>query len=205
MALTWLVDDVNNPNHSCGEEFVFGGSDKVVAYPVAGANKYKFRFEDQNSNFARNITGVGTSNARILSWVTSPLQSGESYDVSVAISFDNGANFCPFGPSCQIDIVEPPAAQNRDLAGSMFNMSVYPNPNRGEAVNLVLNELEEGVEKVQVDMYDSYGKIIHRETIQQPGQQVNMILDIDQDLSEGVYVISVMIEDQVHTSMLVVQ
>ena len=102
---TQLVDDLNNPNHSCGVDRTFGGSDKVVAYPVAGANQYRFRFEQIGDNFVRNITSP--TNARLLNWVTSPLVAGASYNVFVQASFDGGATWCPFGNPCQVDILNP--------------------------------------------------------------------------------------------------
>ncbi|MEZ4760365.1 MAG: T9SS type A sorting domain-containing protein [Flavobacteriales bacterium] len=102
---TQLVDDLNNPNHSCGVDRTFGGSDKVVAYPVAGANQYRFRFEQIGDNFVRNITSP--TNARLLNWVTSPLVAGASYNVFVQTSFDGGATWCPFGDPCQVDILNP--------------------------------------------------------------------------------------------------
>ena len=102
---TQLVDDLNNPNHSCGVDRTFGGSDKVVAYPLAGANQYRFRFEQIGDNFVRNITSP--TNARLLNWVTSPLVAGASYNVFVQASFDGGATWCPFGDPCQVDILNP--------------------------------------------------------------------------------------------------
>ncbi|MCB0781508.1 MAG: hypothetical protein KDC03_18620, partial [Flavobacteriales bacterium] len=74
---TQLIDDPNNPNFSCGVTRTFGGSDKVVAQPVAGANLYRFRFEQIGDAFVRNITSP--TYARVLNWVTSPLVPGASY------------------------------------------------------------------------------------------------------------------------------
>ena len=203
-TMTTMVDDPNNPNYSCDVVLEFGGSDKVVAYPLAGVNKYRFRFADQNSAFARNIAGA--SNARVLNWNTSPLVDGATYDVSVAVSYDNGATYCPFGPSCPITIANPPSAQGRDLLfTNEFSMNVYPNPNRGQDVNVKLEHIQKDVDKIEIDLFDSYGKIVHRETIYQPGDDVTTILKLDENLSEGVYVISVQFGDSVHTEMLVVQ
>ncbi|MEZ4758143.1 MAG: proprotein convertase P-domain-containing protein, partial [Flavobacteriales bacterium] len=85
---TQLIDDPNNANFSCGVTRAFGGSDKVVAYPVAGANLYRFRFEQIGDAFARNITSPTSS--RLLNWVTSPLVPGADYNVFVQASFDGG-------------------------------------------------------------------------------------------------------------------
>ena len=201
---TLLVDDPNNPNYSCDVALEFGGSDKVVAYPLVGVNKYRFRFADQNSAFARNIAGA--SNARILNWFTNPLTDGATYDVSVAVSYDGGASYCPFGPSCPITIANPPSAQGRDLITSNeFSINIYPNPNRGQNVYLNMEHIQGDVDKIQIDLFDSYGKVVHRETVYQPGDDVNMILKLDNDLSDGVYVISVQFGDEVYTEMLVVQ
>jgi hypothetical protein len=65
--LTKLIDTQNHQNFSCGVQREFGGSDKVHCFPVAGANKYRFRFENANEGYLRNI--ATNTPTLVLNWV----------------------------------------------------------------------------------------------------------------------------------------
>ena len=72
--MTKLVDDPASPYFACGVSRTFGGSDKVRAIPVPGANKYQFRFVNTAEGFARNIARPNYVCA--LNWGTGPLSIG---------------------------------------------------------------------------------------------------------------------------------
>ncbi|MCB9179898.1 MAG: proprotein convertase P-domain-containing protein [Flavobacteriales bacterium] len=199
---TQLIDDPNNANFSCGVTRTFGGSDKVVAYPVAGANLYRFRFEQIGDAFARNITSPTSS--RLLNWVTSPLVPGASYNVFVQASFDGGANWCPYGDPCQVDIVSPPAA-SRLGADDLSNVNLWPNPNRGDQFQLTINELPEEALTVNVDIHDLFGKRVAARTYPAQGGMLNTVVDLDGQLAAGMYVVSITAGDKLFTERLVIE
>ena len=199
---TQLIDDPNNPNFSCGVTRTFGGSDKVVAQPVAGANLYRFRFEQIGDAFVRNITSP--TYARVLNWVTSPLVPGASYNVFVQASFDGGANWCPFGDPCQVDIVSPPAA-SRLGTDDLSHVNLWPNPNRGDQFQLTINELPEEALTVNVDIHDLFGKRVAARTYPAQGGMLNTVVDLDGQLAAGMYVVSITAGDKLFTERLVIE
>ena len=199
---TQLIDDPNNPNFSCGVTRTFGGSDKVVAQPVAGANLYRFRFEQIGDAFARNITSPTYS--RLLNWFTSPLVAGASYNVFVQASFDGGANWCPYGDPCQVDIVSPPAA-SRLGTDDLSNVNLWPNPNRGDQFQLTINDLPEEALTVNVDIHDLFGKRVAARTYPAQGGMLNTVVDLDGQLAAGMYVVSITAGDKLFTERLVIE
>ncbi|MCB0816181.1 MAG: T9SS type A sorting domain-containing protein [Flavobacteriales bacterium] len=199
---TQLIDDPNNANFSCGVTRTFGGSDKVVAYPVAGANLYRFRFEQIGDAFVRNI--ASPSYSRLLNWVTNPLVPGASYNVFVQASFDGGANWCPYGDPCQVDIVSPPPA-SRLGADDQGSVTLWPNPNRGDQFQLTINELPEEALTVNVDIHDLFGKRVAARTYPAQGGMLNTVVDLDGQLATGMYLVSITAGDKLFTERLVIE
>ncbi|MCB0811320.1 MAG: hypothetical protein KDB96_18730, partial [Flavobacteriales bacterium] len=152
---TTLIQDTNNPFFSCGVAKVFGAGDVIAAQPVPGADRYRFRFEQIGDAFVRVI--AKPSYALVLNWSTLPLTAGASYNVFVQASFDGGANYCPYGTSCQVDIVNPMVMSRfADKGLTAFNM--WPNPNRGDQLHLTIGELPVEELTVDVDIHDLFGK-----------------------------------------------
>ncbi len=198
---TSLVDNPSNPNFSCGVIKSFGGSDKVWANPVAGANKYRWRFERDGGGFTRVIaTNTATL---VLNWVTQPLVDGDVYNVTVAASFDNGANYCPYGMVCQVTIDNTPGAQARAMeVGS--GLTLYPNPNRGDQVVLSLTDLPENEVLVTVDVLDVFGKRVMSTTEGAQNGRLNLVLSLDNSLASGLYTVQVTAGSRIFTERLVI-
>ncbi|MCB0811468.1 MAG: putative metal-binding motif-containing protein, partial [Flavobacteriales bacterium] len=112
---TTLIQDTNNPFFSCGVSRVFGAGDVIAAQPVPGANRYRFRFEQIGDAFVRVI--AKPSYALILNWSTLPLTPGADYNVFVQVSFDGGANYCPYGAPCVVSIINPGGPSDNDGDG----------------------------------------------------------------------------------------
>ncbi|MBK7268564.1 MAG: T9SS type A sorting domain-containing protein [Flavobacteriales bacterium] len=200
--LTNLINNPNNPNYSCGVTKSFGGSDKVHANTVTGANKYRFRFEKDGGGFVRTIASNTTS--LVLNWVTLPLVDGDLYNVTVAASFDNGANYCPYGISCQVQITNPPVAQNRTMVENESAFRMYPNPNNGQQVFLQIGELPETDVLVTVDIVDVFGKRVMSVTETAQNGSLNTVLALDNSLASGMYTVQVTAGDKTFTERLVI-
>ncbi|MCB9168693.1 MAG: T9SS type A sorting domain-containing protein [Flavobacteriales bacterium] len=309
---THLVNDPNNPNFSCGVTRTFGGSDKVVAAPLVGATHYKFRFVNIGEGFIRNI--AGTSPARILNWVTLPLEDGVDYDVTVATSFDGGTTYCPFGEVCVVTINGAPAPIDNDNDGytsdvdcndndpqlnpadvdmdgysscmgdcddndpfvfpgsgcasvdsdndglfdedetnvfgtdpfdpdtdgggvndgtevlvdgtdpldpaddlvtpgpgarnmrvNTVQMTLWPNPNRGDQLFLALNGLAETQALVKLDLFDIYGQRVLSRQLQADQGAVNGAIDLEGQLAPGMYMVNIAAGDRHFTERLVIE
>ncbi|MCB0787620.1 MAG: T9SS type A sorting domain-containing protein, partial [Flavobacteriales bacterium] len=187
---TTLIQDTNNPFFSSGVAKVFGAGDIVAANPVLGANRYRFRFEQIGEAFVRVI--AKPSYALVLNWSTLPLTTGASYDVFVQASFDNGANWCPYGAACQVDIVNPPSASMRTLTEDPDAvLHLWPNPNRGDQLYLTLSELPAEELTVNVDIHDLYGKRVVTHTLLAQGGLLNAVLPLDGRLAAGMYLVNI--------------
>ncbi|HMQ77673.1 MAG TPA: T9SS type A sorting domain-containing protein [Flavobacteriales bacterium] len=198
---TSLVNNPNNPNFSCGVIKTFGGSDKVYANPVTGANKYRWRFERDGGGFTRVISS--NTATLVLNWLTQPLVDGDTYNVTVAASFDNGANYCPYGLSCQVTIDNSPAAQARAME-TASGFSLYPNPNRGDQVVLNITDLPESEVLVTVDIVDVFGKRVMSMTEGAQNGSLNLVLALDNSLVSGMYTVQVTAGEQTFTERLVI-
>ncbi|MEO8589750.1 MAG: T9SS type A sorting domain-containing protein [Flavobacteriales bacterium] len=212
--LTKLMDIPGHPYLSCGASRVWGTGNYVHARPVAGANKYQFRFRINGEPFVV-VRTVNTYFVQ-LNWTTSPLQNLITYDVDVRASKDGGATWCsdfippaldPWGDVCQLTINNTPADdgdQNfavEDNAG----LRMYPNPNRGDQLYLSLDAVEESVLTVSVDIFDLTGKRVSARTIAVNDGFINTVLDLDGDMANGMYMVNITAGTQHFTERLVIQ
>ncbi|MBK6753844.1 MAG: hypothetical protein IPG69_09660 [Flavobacteriales bacterium] len=87
------------------------GTSTIAATEVPGANKYQFRFTNTAGQpaYARTIA-FPTRSFTLTPWYTKPLKAGRTYNVQVHASFDNGATWCDYGPSCAVKIGWTPLA-----------------------------------------------------------------------------------------------
>ncbi|MEZ4758103.1 MAG: GEVED domain-containing protein [Flavobacteriales bacterium] len=103
---TNLMDIPDNQYLSCGATRQWGIGNYVHARPVAGANRYQFRFRIPAEGFS--VVRQTTTYFVQLNWPTLPLQDGKTYDVDVRVSKDGGATWCstsdPWGKVCQLTI-----------------------------------------------------------------------------------------------------
>jgi hypothetical protein len=202
-ATTKLIDDPTDQYFSCGVQRTWNAGEIVVAKPVAGANRYQFFYTD-NNGYNRFI--AYNNYISYLSWATLPLTPGVTYDVSVRVSFDNGATYCPFGDVCTVEILAaPPAASvNRDLnVESGVNFNLYPNPNRGEVLFVQLDGISEEIQKVDLTITDLFGKQVHTEQITVNGSMFNQALILNGDLAQGMYLVNLRVGDKLYVQRLI--
>ncbi|MBK7271386.1 MAG: choice-of-anchor I family protein, partial [Flavobacteriales bacterium] len=195
-ATTKLIDTPGNPNFSCGVTRTFGGAQFISAFPVVNANKYQFRFERVGGGFVRTIA-VNTPNLT-LKWNALPLVNGDTYNVTVRISYDGGTNYCPYDASCTVAIVNPPAeSAQRSLEvveEQPVDLQLYPNPSHGEQLFLALGGVQADT-KVELDVMDLFGKRVFADQFAAPSEEFTHSMAVN-GLASGVYLVNVRVGDR---------
>jgi hypothetical protein len=214
--LTLLNDFPGNAFESCGQTRTWGGSTLIHARPVSGANRYQWRFRTVGEPLAPIIIRTSNTYFLTLNWTVNPLQPGKTYEVDVRASKTAGATWCtdavlpalvdPWGTVCLLTIQGSNAqggGQNLALENSNTNLSLYPNPNRGDQVMLSIDLVDEGVETISIDFFDLAGHRAVARTIPTQGNNLNSLLELN-GLAAGVYIVHITAGDKVYTERLVV-
>jgi len=135
-----------------------------------------------------------------------PFHLGATYDVTVQASFDNGASYCPAGATCQISF----AATNTRMDGeeveqSSSDLTLWPNPNRGDQLHLRMAELQSPTGEVTVEVMNMFGERVLAKTIVLNDGMLDMTLDLDRTLASGLYLVNLTAGDKTLTKRLVIQ
>jgi len=202
---TQLLNNPSDSRHSCGLVNVpLNGSRTLYAAAVSGATTYQFEFS--RPGYLRKITSPG-SNLLLTQWFTAPLQYNSTYNVRVRVSFDNGANYCPFSSVCTLSTAgTPPGNQNATEAGAEgMDLSVWPNPNRGEVLTLKMAGFgDESEQEMTITITDLFGKQVHTERMVLQGDVLNTTFDM-QGYAAGIYLVNVTTADRAWTKRVIVQ
>jgi hypothetical protein len=196
-----------NPVASCGATGLTLNS-LVYANEVAGANRYQFEFT--RPGYLRRI--ASSTRSQSLNWVSNPLQNNTCYNVRVRVSFDAGATYCSFGPTCTVTVgtalcgfAMPTEPTSINAATETGRLTVFPNPNNGDQVTLVLSSFDSSVNTIQVDVNDIYGKFITRRNIAVQDGHMNTVLSFEKELAPGMYLLNLQAGDQRFTERMIVQ
>ncbi|MBK6829676.1 MAG: T9SS type A sorting domain-containing protein [Flavobacteriales bacterium] len=65
--------------------------------------------------------------------------------------------------------------------------------------------IQAGVEKVNMDIYDTFGKRVSANTIAVSEGLVNTVIDLRGELAAGMYVVSITAGEDTYTERLVIQ
>jgi hypothetical protein len=90
-------------------------------------------------------------------------------------------------------------------AGAALEAALYPNPTNGAFVNLNIGNIEEGTDRVSVDVYDSFGKLVKSEQIAVNGSSFSTVLTFGEGFASGVYMVNITVGTTVTTERLVIQ
>jgi len=144
-------------------------------------------------------------------WVnTNGLTCGKTYEVDVRASFDGGSSWCtandPYGDVCQLttSCSFGMAEEGGSNTASEARMAMYPNPNRGDVVRLNLSSVEEGVETIEVELFDAFGKRVATKRIDTADGLVNTSLDLT-GMANGLYMVSISAGSHSWNERLVIQ
>jgi subtilisin-like proprotein convertase family protein len=211
---TKLMDIPGNQFLSCGQFRQFGvPGQRIHSRPVAQATEYQWRFRipAENIEIIRSSTGYFLN----LNWgaaVAAPLEAGKTYEVDVR-AFRNGA-WCvdpldpdsAWGDICLLTIQNPPAQggnQNLALAGE-GDISLWPNPNNGDQFWINMGGIAEDVLTVALDIHDLTGKRVMAREIPTQGEHLYTVIDLNGDLANGVYMVSIIAGDMRYTERLII-
>jgi|GEM_PF-757572 len=199
--LTKLMDIPGNPYLSCGATRMWGNGKYVHARPVTGATQYQFRFRID----AEGFLAVRTTSSYFvqLNWITNPLQDGKTYKVEVRASKNGawcvdhgslagGLPFAQWGDVCDLTIDNTPASGGNENFSPEDGsaLRIYPNPNRGDQIFIVLGGVEDSIGSVAVDIFDVNGRCVSARTIT-VADGVTTLLDLEGKLTPGVYLLSI--------------
>ncbi|MBK9146303.1 MAG: proprotein convertase P-domain-containing protein [Flavobacteriales bacterium] len=213
---TKLMDLPGSQFLSCGQMRNVGVNERVHARPVRrmnancnwqNANRYQFRFRIP----AEFVTIVKTSPVGQY-WVnTAGLQCNKTYEVDVRASFDNGSTWChasdPYGDICMLttNCAFGMAEEGGSTTASEARVAMYPNPNRGDQLFVSMSSVEEGVESINVDIYDAFGKRVAQRTLAVSDGFINIVLDLNGKLAAGLYLVNITAGDAISTVRLVIE
>lgn len=207
---TKLMDIPGNQFLSCNQTRQFVSNQRVHARPVSGGNQYMWRFKniDNNSEIERTsgpyFLNLGWSAAQ-----APPLVEGQ-YWVWVKARRNIpglGQTWCMYGDSCLLTITPSfdGGGTNMAIFGEGTTMNMWPNPNRGDQLFLSLDVVPEDVKMVSVDLYDLFGKKVDGRTIPVNEGYFSTVCDLNSDLSNGVYFVTVTAGSERYTKRLVIQ
>lgn len=219
---------------TCGNSYTVNNSSVLSALPawitvppgVGGlcdqlgqANKYAFKF--QSGSFIR-YQYSSTANLTLLTSVPASqrLRCGtRTYDVSVAVSFDGGANYCAFGPSCSVTITaNSPNCTNsfsmplqddggaaaetersmdlNDLGGEP-KLALFPNPVAGNQVRVLLTGLDPSWTEATLLIHDMSGRRLAQQRLSLNDGAIDQMVPLDVLDSEGVYLMEVSVDGRI--------
>jgi len=82
---------------------------------------------------------------------------------------------------------------------------MWPNPNNGAQLNVNLSGVEEGTNTVSMDVFDLSGKRIITRTLAVQDGFVNQVVDLNGEISTGMYMVKMTAGEQVYTERLMIQ
>jgi len=84
------------------------------------------------------------------------------------------------------------------------NAAIYPNPSNGEFFNLNVTDVVDA-ETINVEIFDVFGKLVQVERLAVNDGNVNRIIELEGDLTSGVYLVNIVINGKVQTERLAIQ
>ncbi|MCB9163610.1 MAG: T9SS type A sorting domain-containing protein [Flavobacteriales bacterium] len=214
---------------------IYANPPQPIPVVASSSVRYQFRFRITGENVCIVRPPQTSARMVLNWTNGTPLECSKTYEVDVRVSLDGGATWCfgPAGSSqaaacadtedwgkvCNVTInpCALPNGGNNALAGNdgqgeaslrgsaKRSVVLHPNPNRGDQLFLRVNGLEAGVALVNVDIYDLTGKRVAARTIAVNDGLVRTNLELNGDLSSGMYMVVITAGEAVHTERLVIQ
>ena len=228
-------DPADPGDYSCGVTRTFGGpstgANKITALPPQFAPapfgggtgvRFQFRFRIPGEGVCI-VRPPQTSAVLYMNWIDGPLlQATKTYEVEVRVSKDLGATWCidqpspacdpspvtTWGKTCNVTISGIVAVQggSSNMSSSADgSLTLYPNPNNGEQLFMQLSEVDPEVKTLNVDLFDLMGKRVAARTIVVNDGMINTVLDLNNELSNGLYMVNIIAGEKTYTERLVIQ
>ncbi|MBK8500687.1 MAG: T9SS type A sorting domain-containing protein [Flavobacteriales bacterium] len=84
-------------------------------------------------------------------------------------------------------------------------LSLYPNPNRGDQLMINLSAIEEGVSTVSIEMHDLFGKRVSASTIAVNDGFLSTTLELNGTIAAGMYQVTITTGERIYSERLVIQ
>ncbi len=113
------------------------------------------------------------------------------------------------GPGCPIEI-NLAGDTSQELSGNAevsntLEIHIYPNPNTGEVVYIGGSNISEKSQKLTIQIFDLFGKIVYAQQFAQKGSNFKHALIFDQKLSPGMYLIRSEVDGTNNVQKLIIQ
>ena len=191
------------PTTSLNPAFIACGSSVTLtawtqAFKVCGATSYDFRMT--------NLTTPGTPIEvarpnRIIAFNTvAGLVAGNTYNVAARATA--GGATAPYGAECAISFVAPapgiaPEVENLETTQVLTegpNTTIYPNPNAGENLQVLISNLDAQQQQIQIEIYDLTGKLVSQENFGSSNTSFRASMPVRGQLAQGVYIVNTRID-----------
>ena len=182
-------------------DLVFASSTQIYASFRPGAVGYQFRLFDPHGSYTRRVFRT-TQNLVLNNLFTLPVPA--DIDLNVRVRGLIGGEYTPFGQAC---IIRQNTVQGNsllvDATSNPLGLTLYPNPNQGGEVFLRIDGIAPVEQRVDIDVYDLFGKRVFAEQVTMAGETFNHVLRLSDDLAMGMYLVNVRIGDKLYTERLV--
>ena len=167
------------------------------------------------------------SNIGVIRVNTLPLAEGGTYNIWVrsivdgvtppaTVGIPNSAN-PEWGPVQEVVVIggagmvqteddtTPVVLEATNVKDNVISAAVtmYPNPT-SDFVTLSITGMEDGTDKVLVDIYNSVGQLVQSEQLSADGNYVNSVVTLN-DLAEGMYNVQITVGNTVSTERMIIQ
>ncbi|GAB4252024.1 MAG: hypothetical protein Kow0079_06470 [Vicingaceae bacterium] len=175
---------------------------------VSGATKYMYEIKN-GSTLVDTVTRNANYRFIYLNTVNG-IQTSTLYDIRVR-AYVNGT-WTNYGKMCQVrtpssfrvgQFITENNTENSIENVSEFN--VYPNPSKGYHINVQIDELPVAQGNGLVEVYDLYGRKIQSESVDVNNGYINTIINFNNKLETGFYLIKVQVNDKVYSKKLIVE
>lgn len=182
---------------------------------VAGATDYQWEISNDDLNFITLYTRNSVSTNFQFGWL-SGLQAATSYRVRVKAKVTG--EWSEFGFACQVttptnSIVNKQG--NPEIAEAITSiydpeiiqqLSIFPNPSKGEPISISLSGLEDSENEVSVEIYDMLGNIIfNRKSMLKDNTMLLAEINNDGELAQGIYIVNVKAQNKNHFDRIIIK
>jgi len=168
--------------------------------------------KDLNTNTMLLVAG-GTYNVRVKPEYGNFLGQGNNVP-ALQPQYDFATNYGGVQEICLVGAGV--AGGNNEFAGQntspvrdasvAIEAAIYPNPTNGSFVNLNINNIDANTDRVLVDIYDAFGKLVMSEQFATTGSSsFNTVISFNGLIANGVYMVNITAGNTVKTERLVVQ
>ncbi|MCO5275993.1 MAG: T9SS type A sorting domain-containing protein [Flavobacteriales bacterium] len=193
--------------HSCNETRSFiAPYNYLYAKPVTGATTYTFKITGDDGNYNGGIEFVRNTYILALGWGTGEapaLTDQTTYQVQVRVTV-NGIEGTYCGNSCNVTIDNNPGLRPR-LAQTegQPEMSLWPNPNNGQHLNVAMGGLNSELTTADVRLMDLTGRVALGTQLNVLDGAINSVIELS-STANGTYLLQIIAGGNTYTKRVVV-